>query len=332
MASSNQIKLAIIGLGQIGSSIGLALGEQKKSIARVGHDIEPGIAGRSKAMGAVDRTEFNIHSAVSGANLVLLALPMDQVQETLRLIAEDLQDGAVVMDTAPVKEMVVDWVDQVLPEGRYYIGLAPVINPAYLTEPTSGIEAAHADLFQKGLMAIITPLRTCPEAIDLAADLTRLLGATPFFVDTSEIDGLMAATHLLPQLLSAVLLDITTNQPGWREAQKIAGRPFSNMGIPVTQTTPESFSAALTLNSQNMIRFIDNAIDALQNVRQDILEQNRENILKFIKQARENFDFWRINRQKGDWSSAELRSSEPLPTAGDVFGHMIGLRRKPKNK
>ena len=76
---------------------------------------------------------------------------------------------------------------------------------------------------KKGLIGIVSPPQTDSGAIKLAADLTRLVGADPLFADPVEVDGLMSATHLLPQLLAAALLNATIDQPGWREAQKLAG-------------------------------------------------------------------------------------------------------------
>ncbi len=98
------IQITIIGLGQIGASIGLALAERKDSIERVGHDIDPGVAKQAQKLGAVDRIEYNLPRSVENADVVLLSIPVDQMRETLEIIAADLKEGCVVLDTAPVKE------------------------------------------------------------------------------------------------------------------------------------------------------------------------------------------------------------------------------------
>ena len=54
-------------------------------------------------------------------------IPFDAVRETLEFISQDLKEGAVVMDTAPVKGPVFEWAKQYIPEGRYYVGLIPAI-------------------------------------------------------------------------------------------------------------------------------------------------------------------------------------------------------------
>ena len=223
------IQITIIGLGQIGASIGMALADRKESIERVGHDLDPGVAKQAQKRGVVDRSEFNLPRSVENADVVLLTVPVDQMRETLEIIAPDLKEGCVVLDTAPVKDAVIVSAGELIPAGRFYVGLVPVINPKYLLETTAGLDAAHADLFQGGLMAIITPRGATSEAVKLATDLAKLVGATPLFFDMVELDSLMAATHLLPLLLSAAMLNSTVDQPGWIEARKVAGRAFAEV-------------------------------------------------------------------------------------------------------
>ena len=71
------VQVTILGLGQIGASIGLALGEHKDLVRRIGNDTEPKIARRAEKMGAIDHVIFNLPSAVRHADLVILALPVD---------------------------------------------------------------------------------------------------------------------------------------------------------------------------------------------------------------------------------------------------------------
>lgn len=325
------IQMTVIGLGQIGASIGLALASQKELVTRVGHDREPAIARRAKELGAVDRAEFNLHSAVENAAIVLLTLPMDQLKETLELIAGDLHEGVVVMDTGPVKEVVAEWAMTILPAGVHYVGLTPVINPAYLHEVDGGISAAHPDLFKGGLMAIVSPPSTNSDAIKLAADLTRLLGATPLFFDTAEIDGLMAVTHQLPQLIAAALLNSSIDQPGWREARKVAGRAYAEVTGPMAQLdTPDSLSTSAILNRQNIVRTIDSTIAALQTLRSDIQAEDASALRGRLERARAGRVLWWKQRQAGDWLNEELGAKQDMPKSSDIFGNLLGLRRKPK--
>ena len=325
------IQITIIGLGQIGASIGLTLAGQKQ-ILRVGHDLEPATARKAGKLGAVDKVIINLSRAVKDANLVVLALPVDQIKETLEYIAPDLKPEAVVIDTAPVKEAVVEWARQVLPERRYYIGMTPVINAIYLMDGDWGIEAAHADLFKNGLFAVVTPSPSSPEAIRLATDLASLLGAEHMFADIAEIDGLMAATHILPQLAGAALTGMTIGQPGWLEGRKVAGRSFAKVTDPVVSSdSAAALASAAVNNRQNTIRVLDTLVSALQDIRSEIEAQDVKALEARFESGREGRVNWWKERWGANWAAKEQASGVEIPKASDWMGRLIGTYR-PKNK
>lgn len=326
------VQITIVGLGQIGTSIGLALADHKELVRRVGHDREIGISRRAEKMGALDKSMVNLPAAVRDADIVLLSLPMDQIRETFDVIATDLKAGAVVMDTGPVKEVVASWAKELLPSERYYIGLTPVLNPEYLHGVDSGVDAAHPDLFLGGLMAIVSPPAVPSEAIKLAADLTRLLGADPLFADPLEMDGLMAATHTLPQLMAAALLNATVDQPGWRERRKVAGRAYAEVTGPIVHpASPETLRDTALLNRENVLRMIDCVIASLQSIRNDIDKEDAEAIDERLKRARRNREEWWKQRLTANWIGEEVPTIE-APKTSDLFGRLLGIRRKPKDE
>ncbi len=326
------IRLTIIGLGQIGTSVGLALADHKELLYRVGHDKEVKIARQAEKLGALDRVEINLPKAVREANLVLLSLPVDQIRETMALIAPDLKEGAVVMDTGPIKEAVASWAAELLPAARHYIGLTPVLNPAYLHEAGSGVQAARADLFHKGMMAIVAPPRAHSDAIKLAADLTRLLGAMPFFADPAEIDGLMAATHTLPQLLAAGLLNATADQPGWREGRKVAGRAYAEATGPIAYMDEvHALTASALINQPNVKRVLDGVIASLQAMRGDIEKGDAEALDERLERARNARQKWWGDRQMADWANEDVPQVS-VPENPGVLGRLFGISGRTKSR
>jgi prephenate dehydrogenase len=324
------IQLTIIGLGQIGASIGMALGEKKDLIYRVGHDIIPATSRQAEKIGAIDRVDTNLPNSVRKADLVLLCLPIDQVEETIRLISLDLREGAVVMDTSPLKQVVAGWAKDLLPAGRHYVGLTPMINPSYLREANSGLQAAHADLFQNGLLAITAPPGTESDAIKLAVDLTSLLGAMPMFADLAEIDGLMASTDTLPQILSAALLNATVDQPGWREGLKVAGRAYAQASGPIMQLGDEqSLLASIQHNRENVLRVLETLQGELEAIREEITSQDDPALEIRLKQAYQGGLKWQKERLTEDWAN---KQSFPGPAIekGSFLGRLVGTRPKPK--
>ena len=329
------LQIAIIGLGQIGASIGLALAEKQPPVKRVGHDKEFGLARQAEKRGALDKVSLNLHGAIDEADIVILALPMDQVHPVLEVIAPDLRENCVIFDTSPVKSSVLGWAKELLPPNRHYIGLTPVLNGLYLQSEATGIDAARPDLFKNGLLAIVNPPGTPEAALRLATDLAAVLGAEHMFVDPVEVDSLMAALHILPQLMAAALVQATIRQPGWMDGRKLTGRPFAEQThIIGRMDKPAALAASALQTPDNTMRVLDNLIQALYDLRDAVQERQLE---KLTSQLEENYTAyleWLGERLQGQWTVQELTSKTPMPSAGDVFGRMIGVRSKnqPKEK
>ncbi len=327
------VQLAIIGLGQIGTSFGLALADHTAAITRLGSDIDPKVIQQAKQLGAIDKSALNLNAAIRTADVVVLAIPFDQIQEMLTSIGPELKPGAVVMDTAPLKAAVTNWMAAALPAECSYVGLTPVLNPKYLHAEDFGISAAQSDLFRDGLLAITNPPGTNPKAINLAADLADLIGAAPFFSDMYEIDGLMSATHLLPQLTSAGLLNATVNQPGWAEARKVAGRAFAEVSGPAAHLDDiEALTAAAMSNRENTLRTLDNIIATLQSMRADIDNEDTESFAARLKHAKAGVHQWWQERGRGNWFKEELPKMDEVPTSKDVMGNLLGFGLRKKKK
>ncbi len=333
-------QITILGLGKIGASIGLALAGRSDQVARVGHDREPGITKQALAKGAVDRIFYNLPASVENADIVMLALPFNQIRDTVQVIAPCLQENAVVMDTSPVKKAVAEWMKELLPPNRHYVGLTPAINPLYLLKVEKGIHAAHPDMFTKGVMAVSSPPGTVGAAIKLAADLSSLLGATPFFVDLEEVDGMMAGLHILPQLTAAAFTNVIMDRPGWKDARKLAGCAYAEASTPVDCDDEDDALIETALRDHtNVIGILDEMIASLDELREEISGQEKENLTNWLEHARKGHSIWWQERNNGDWRSAEFkkigisRSSLWKRLFGDL-GKLFGppIKNEPEKK
>ncbi len=321
------VTVTIIGLNQIGASLGLVLGQHKDYFQRIGIDREPLTSGRAQKMGAVDRVEYKVPAAVENANIIILALPADEIRDMLEVIAPIIQPNAVIIDTSPLQTAVAEWAEELLPDDRYLISMTPTINPAYLHETQVGIDDAHADLFKNSPMIITHPLSAHPDAIKLTADIARLTGASLYFAETAEADGILAAIDLLPKLTSVGLLSAITDQPSWREGQRIAGRSFS-----------QSTSAALLLdenaqlghtalvNRENTLRLLGELIANLSEIRKYVADGDADNLNRVMQKAVKERKEWLKHRQSGDFDAEK----EEKPSIGDTLKRLFGF--KPREK
>ena len=323
------VQITIVGLGQIGASVGLALEKQHDYMHRVGHDKSFTLAKKAQKNGAVDEVKFNLPASVRKANIVLLSLPMNEIRSTLELIAPDLPKGAVVLATAPLQSPVAAWAQELLPDGRYYIGFVPAINPEYLYSVELGLEAAKADLFN-GSVIIPVHLRGTPEeAIKLATDLIAMLDATPLFADMAESDGLMTSIHTVPQLLAVAMLNTVVDQPGWKEARQLAGRPFASLTSALAyQDEYKALGEAALLNKENTTRVLDGIIASLQGLRDDIAADKRDEVFDRIKTAADGHDHWiaeRLRRKNslGNKGMQDLSNKKP-----SFMEQLFGYRKR----
>ncbi|MDR3575618.1 MAG: prephenate dehydrogenase [Anaerolineaceae bacterium] len=323
------VQVSVIGLGQIGTSIGLALTKQKPQITRVGLDRQADTARKSEKMGAFDRIALNLRSAVENADIVVMAVPVDEIRETIESIAPYLREESVLIDTSPLKVAVADWAKEILPAKRYFLSITPSLNPLYLDDLDTGPDSARQDLFENSLMVVTHLADTHADAIQLACDLVTLLGAQPLFSDAYESDGLQAAQHQLPRLVSAAFLNAATSQPGWKEGRKLAGALFARVTSPVeTFDEREQLGQAALLNRENVIRVIDNLQEALQQLRQAIADQDSQTLQDLLDQASTSRAEWLKQRTSADWETSLAKVS--MPSALERLGRLIGLRDRTK--
>lgn len=329
------VQITIIGLGQVGSSIGLALAGQK-NIKRVGHDKDMGVARASQNAGAVDEVKINLPASVSAANVIILSLPLSEIRDTLGYIYQDVQEGTVILDTAPAKTTVAAWVSEIIPQGRYYIGLSPAAGADHLHGIDLGVDSARADLFKNGLFLVNAPPGTPEEAVILATDLVSLLGAQSLFTDSVEADGLLASIHLLPQLTGAALLDATTSEPGWAEARKVAARPYAAVTAAMAyHDEAKSLSDAAFANPASVTHMLDSYIASLIKIRHSIANSEQQDLTSLLEHAVVSRDLWLKERARADWTQVPQEEKMEKQTFGEKFNRMFFgnlFSRNKKNK
>jgi len=325
-------QISIIGLGQIGASIGMALAGQSDRFVRVGHDLELSIARAAERKGAIDRISINLSAAVEKAGIILLALPQDEIRATMQVIGPVLRSGALVLDTAPSKAAVMAVMAEFLPKTCLYVGLLPVIGPLYLDATAVGVEGAHANLFERSLVGIIAPPATPAAPIQVAADLIDLLKADKMFMEQAEADSLMAGLHTLPDLMAAALLNITTDRGGWHEGKKLAGRPFTLATAHLASGSPIALAQSALSSQEHTLRQLRSVIDALEEYASLVAANDPEALSQKLLAARASYQQWRKERDIGGWASEELAPPARVPSSNEWFGRLFGVQPRDRKR
>ncbi|MDY7018856.1 MAG: prephenate dehydrogenase/arogenate dehydrogenase family protein, partial [Chloroflexota bacterium] len=155
------MQVAIIGLGLIGGSIGIAL--KQKAVPGwevVGYARRQEIAAAALSLGAIDRVETNIKDAVEAAELVIIATPVLTIKDIFSQIVDYLPHGCIVTDTTSTKSQVMEWARKLLPSTVYFIGGHPMAG-----KESYGIQAAEGGLFQRCVYCLCPAENTPPEAL-----------------------------------------------------------------------------------------------------------------------------------------------------------------------
>ena len=217
------MRIGIVGLGLIGGSLGMALRQVDRSLEIVGVARSPEGAAAAERRGAVDQASSD-PAILNGADLVVIATPIDQIAPCLERMAGVLSSTTLVTDVASVKRPVLEWAGRLIEPTRF-LGGHPVAGKA-----ESGLAAADPALFRDEPW-IFTP---SPEQ-DLQpfapwVELVRAIGARPIFLSVDEHDRQMAFLSHLAFALSAAFAqtvdrnaDSSLGGPGYRSMTRLAG-------------------------------------------------------------------------------------------------------------
>lgn len=325
------VQITIIGLGQAGASIGLALAAHQDKVFTIGHDKDYSVEQRAKKLGVVQETQHNLPSAVENADLVILAIPVHQIRETLGFIAQDLKQDCVVVELSPVKKEVANWMKELLPSHCHYVGLVPTLSPTYLDIKTTGLDSAKPDVFSKSVFLLSAPAGSEGDAIKLVSDLVILLGATAMLTDFAESDGLVASSYLLPQLVSASFLNAVINESGWQDIRKIASREFYSASSALSDD--DSLSVLALHNRENVIFALDKMLRAMLTLRDELENNEQDSFTKHVQSAEKERIKWMHERAKGDWLELPSSKVEKVSFMETFFGFKRwGRDKKDKEK
>ena len=260
-------RIAIVGLGLIGGSIGLALKRAgSDGVELVGYARRPETADRALQLGAIDRVEGSLASAVDKAALVILATPTMSVKEILSQIGSHLPVGCVVTDVASTKVQVMKWAEESLPPSASFVGGHPMAG-----KELSGIDVADADLF-KGCTYCIVPGRgASDDAVQTIVDLVHKVGARHVFMNASDHDQFVAGISHLPLILASALVMATTRNPHWSKMSEVAATGYQGATRLASQHPRMNRDICLT-NGENIVSWIDDFAKELQRFRGLIAE------------------------------------------------------------
>ncbi len=255
-------QLGLIGCGMMGGSFALALRRAGLVKRVVGYSKSPSTTELARRMGVIDDVAESALQAVSGADIVLLAVPVSATEATFRAIRHLVEPGLLVMDVGSTKRDVVDAARRALRER------IPSFVPAHpiAGKESAGIQNADAALFA-GRQVILTPLpQTAPELVQRATDVWSAIGAQVLKMTPENHDAAFAAVSHLPHLLAFAYFSAVVNQPAGRDFLSLAGPGFRDF-TRIAASSPEVWRDILVANREEVLKQSQqfrHALDALE--------------------------------------------------------------------
>jgi prephenate dehydrogenase len=279
-------RIAILGTGLIGGSFGLALRREFPAAAIIGYD-RAEVFARTKARGAITETAGDIASAVRGADLIYIALPIGATVDTLPKIAAAADAHALVTDSGGTKALICEHALKHFHGGARFLGGHPMAG-----KELSGIEHADPDLFRGSRYALIGSEDDPDPRVQQFAGLLRRIGAEPVWCDAETHDWAVGIVSHLPQLASVALahvvadetdetgLPLTLAGPGLVDMLRLAGSPY------------DIWRDTCLTNRENIAHALDRLAQAIEYLRTRLtnkdLEQEFKTANEIYRALREN--------------------------------------------
>lgn len=241
-------QLGLIGCGLMGGSFALALKQAGLVKRVVGYSKSPSTTERARQMGVIDVEAPSALLAVSGADIVLIAVPVAATEATFKAIKHLVTANMLVMDVGSTKRDVIDAGRRAL---REHIGSFVPAHPIAGKE-ASGVEFADPDLYA-GRQVILTPIeRTLTAQLQKAEDVWTALGCKVLKMAPEQHDAAFAAVSHLPHLIAFAMMNAVAGQPQGADFLSLAGPGFRDF-TRIAASDPKIWRDILISNREELL-------------------------------------------------------------------------------
>jgi len=242
-------QLGLIGCGLMGGSFALALKKAGLVHRVVGYSKSPSTVEKARRLGVIDVAAESALLAVSGSDIVLIAVPVSATEDTFKAIRHLIDPDVLCMDVGSTKTDVVAAAKRVLKERTVsFVPAHPIAG-----KETAGIE--HADpLLYQGRQVILTPMaENDPALVQKATDVWAAIGCQVLKMSPENHDTAFAAVSHLPHLIAFAYMLAVSEQPAGREFMSLAGPGFRDFSR-IAASDPAVWRDILLANKEEMLK------------------------------------------------------------------------------
>jgi len=286
-------QLGLIGCGLMGGSFALALKRAGLVKRVVGYSKSPSTTERARQMGVIDVEAPSALLAVSGADIVLLAVPVSATEATFKAIRHLVNANTLIMDVGSTKRDVVDAARRVL---RDHVGCFVPAHPITGRE-VSGVENADVNLYA-GKQVILTPIeRTFTVQLQKAVDVWTALGCNVVKMSPQAHDAAYAAVSHLPHLIAFALISSISGQAQGKDYLSLAGPGFRDFSR-IAASDPKMWRDILIANREELLEQSKIFQATLNSLEKLIASGDGDALEARIDQASSTRANWRISLPK----------------------------------
>ncbi len=286
-------QLGVIGCGLMGGSFALACKRAGLVKRVIGYSKSPSTTERAKKLGVIDQVAESALLAVSGSDIVLIAVPVAATEATLKAIRHLIEPGVLLMDVGSTKRDVVDAARRVLKERiASFVPAHPIAG-----KEASGIAHADAALYS-GRQVILTPLpQTDPELLQRATDCWAAIGSQVLRMTPENHDAAFAAVSHLPHMLAYAYFNSVARQPAGRDYLSLAGPGFRDF-TRIAASDVTMWRDVLMANREEVLKQSQRFRHVLEAMELAMKSGNAEALEDMIRSAADARSGWQMSSPK----------------------------------
>jgi len=275
------LTVSVVGLGLIGGSLTKCLREQGVVSKTVGYTLDSNHAKLGIELGVVDVAAETIAEAVSGADIIVLAVPVQAFESVLQEVKPFIKPGAVLTDVGSVKGNFVSAVESVFGDVPEFV----VPGHPIAGSEKSGVTAANSSLYQNHKV-ILTPLtHTDERALSLVDAMWSACGANVLQMSVEKHDEVLAATSHLPHLIAFSLVDTLAGNPDNEDIFRYAAGGFRDF-TRIAASDPRMWHDIFLANKEAVLNVLDRFSVDLQKLRTAVADDQSQEMLGVFTRAR----------------------------------------------
>jgi len=269
-------RVAIVGVGLMGASLGLAI--KKKGLARqvvgIGHQ-ETSLKEAMK-VGAIDEWTLDFNKGIIGADLIVLATPVNTILDLIETLGKEHRRGCIITDLGSTKNSIVERAEKVLHHSILFVGSHPLVG-----SEKKGAANANAQLYEGGTCVMTPTDKTNRLAREKIKQFWTQLGSTVKIMTPQEHDQVFAYISHLPHLMAFALIKSMPDNylehatQGLKDTTRVAA------------SDPQVWKDIALTNHRPILKALDEAVKVLATMRKAIVARDQETLTDILKQAKD---------------------------------------------